>query len=180
MINLLPPERKNQLEREYTFRIGTIYIFFFIFALVISAVALLPTYFFAHEKESTVQAQVSALQTTTQSNEITQIKTDLLSVKERMQSLIVNGEQMPFYQVVDTLASHVTPSIMITNISYTRGDGKTPTSLSLGGTAATREALTSFSQALKDDGLFENVILPVSSLAKDKDIEFHIDITGTF
>lgn len=180
MINLLPQERKKKLEREYLFRVGITYLLFLIAALIIGAIALLPTYFFAHAKESVVYKQVDELKATTQSNETSQVKADLLSVKERLSALAQGEDRTSFYHVIDTLASHTNTAISFSNISYTRGAGNTPTSLSLGGTAATREALTSFTQALKDDELFDSVVLPVSSLAKDKDIEFHIDITGMF
>jgi hypothetical protein len=52
--------------------------------------------------------------------------------------------------------------------------------MAVSGKAVSRDALLSFSKALKSNHRFESVDLPVSNLAKSKDIEFSISIKGTF
>jgi hypothetical protein len=65
-------------------------------------------------------------------------------------------------------------------VSYVRaGEGENST-LSIGGVATTRDALLSFKKKLEADEKFEEIVLPVSSLAKDTDIDFSLQIKGTF
>ena len=80
-----------------------------------------------------------------------------------------------FVEVVKFLPEEV----KLDSINFMRGqsfDNKKSASMRVSGVASNREMLISFSNALKNSGKFSNVEVPVSSLTKDKDLPFTMNI----
>ena len=72
--------------------------------------------------------------------------------------------------------SHERPGIEIRKIVFgTDGDKVKPITLS--GVAADRESLAAFRDSLLGDEAIEKADLPISNLAKDKDINYSITVT---
>ena len=180
MINLLPPEEKNRIQKEYKRRVLAVYLFFAGGALTIGLILLLPSYLLANVVERDAKAEVAALQNSSESSEREEINSKLLLTKERLRAITAEEDRMDLYTTIDRIAEQSPGSIELTSFSYTKGQGEDPSVLLLGGLADTREGLLSFTKTLEDDELFDEVILPVSSLAQDKDIEFSIEIRGIF
>lgn len=180
MINLLPLEQKREIEKAHRFRLATVYVFFLALTLLIGVVSLLPAYFITDIKEKAALEEVSILENSTESTEREQINAELLQAKELLSALTGEESRTPFYNVVEEIASYTGDSIELTNMSYVRAFGEAESTVSIGGRALTRDDLLAFTSALKEDELFNEVVLPVSSLAKDQDIEFNIEIKGIF
>jgi hypothetical protein len=79
------------------------------------------------------------------------------------------------YPVIGHIVSLTGSSITLSDISY-QIQTATSASITLQGRAADRQSLLSFTQTLETNGHFQNVDLPVSSFAKDTDIDFSISL----
>jgi len=180
MINLLPPGQKQIVEKEYKFRLGSAYILLMSIVVVIGVVLLLPSYFFVDTRESVAESELSTLQSSSESTEREAIREELLLTKKYLGELTKDEARAPLYTVIDKVSIHSDKAINISTVSYTRVEVENISTLSVGGVAPTRDALLGFKRALEEDELFDEVVLPVSSLAKDEDIDFNIQIKGVF
>ena len=180
MINLLPPFQKQTAKREYHFRLGAAYILLLSISIVIGVVLLLPSYFFANTKDSIAKQELEALQISSESTEREAINKELLETKERLQELTKEDTREPLFSVIDIVAANSGAAVNITNVSYVRAKSKEAASITVGGRAETRDSLLAFKQGLESEEFFNEVVLPVSSLASDENIQFNIEIKGSF
>lgn len=180
MINLLPPAEKQRMKKEYKLRVFTVYFFFIGTALLIALVLLLPSYFLANVIEGDAKREVAILENSSESTEREEINAELLLIKERLRAITKVEDRTELYEVIDTIANVGGNSISISSISYSRGFDGEHSTLLLGGIALTRDGLLAFTKTLEENELFAEVNLPVSSLAQDQNIEFNIDVKGTF
>lgn len=180
MINLLPPGQKQKAEKEYNFRLGSAYILLMSIVVVIGAVLLLPSYFFVDIKEGYAQNELDALQSSSENTKREEIRAELLLTKEYLRELTKDATREPLYAVIDRVSTASGGIIDISTVSYSRAEGESNSTLSVGGTAPTRNKLLRFKNALEEDELFEEIVLPVSSLAQETDIKFNIQIKGVF
>ena len=178
MINLLPPEDKKTVEREYLFRLVSAYIFLVSTAVFIGAVLLLPSYFFASTQEKAAEAELIQLESSSESIEREAISEQLLETKEKLVTLTSVKDKEPIFTLIDTISTYSGRGVDVSNVSYTRGDSESR--LSVGGVAATRDALLRFQRSLEEDERFNDVQFPVSILAEEEDIKFTIQISGEF
>lgn len=180
MINLLPPEEKKHHQHELTFRLTIISLILFSGAFLIGVILLTPAYLIANINEKAVLKELSFLEGSEESTERERISAELLTVKENLSALADDIPRESFYSIIDIVAAYHGDAIKLSHISYGRETGEKPSELRIGGKADRRDDLLSFTEDLKKNELFSDVILPVSSLAKDRDIEFSIEIKGMF
>ena len=69
MINLLPPEEKKILTRDYTMRFGSVYLLLLSVVLIVGIVLLLPTYFVADINENVAESERATLINSSESAE---------------------------------------------------------------------------------------------------------------
>lgn len=174
MFNLLPNLFKDEIKAEYNLRKWIVLLSLVLF-LQISFLALtisIWTIFLDKETEASNQVK--------KENEVmlSQSTNDILKVINATNQKITiidktmfSPEILPIY---DTIISQKTTGISLREFNY--NSSATESTLSLKGLADTRETLVSFVKKLQDLKVFSNVDLPVSNLAKQKDIEFNIDI----
>jgi len=180
MINLLPPIEKQRIRREFTLRVVIVYLFFVSVAVVIGVILLLPSYFFADIIKKNAESEILILKNSSENTKREEINNQLSITKERLSAITEQEPRISFYKMVEKVADYADRSISIDTISYIRATDGGNSNLQLAGLAATRDDLLSFTKFLEDDDLFNEVILPVSSLAKDRDIKFNIQIKGAF
>ena len=181
MINLLPPEERGRIKKEYRLRVIAVYTFFIGSAIFVGFILLLPAYFLTNVVVHDAEREATVLENSSESTKREEINAKLLLTKERLRAIAEGDIRTELYEVVQKVAAHRTKAITIRSFSYTRGlTEEQPSSLLISGVADTRDDLLSFTQELQDDDFFEEVVLPVSSLAKDQDIKFDLDIKGAF
>jgi len=174
MFTFLPKENRAQVEREYRRRIFSIAFGLLALLLLSAAVFATPTYVImlvrrnsaliiskntiepSDSTHKTIEARVSSIKTETSALKATSVSTNptLISVIERINSRIISG-------------------ITLNSISIKRVTSGT---IQITGFATTRDILVSFTKSLQGEPSFKNVSLPVSALAKGKDIGFSITI----
>ncbi len=173
MTNLIPPTAQTQVTREYWIRTVSVWLFLLSFGCVIGVIVYIPVYVL-------VQNQLQVFQ-----NEFKQVSTENSSFEDSEKALILantlskllvsSGTTTPFTQVIAKLETYAGSEITIKNIQFARTDGVI-TSIDLNGVAQSRLSLIAFQKQLESDPLFSKAELPLSNLAKDKDIPFTITI----
>jgi len=101
------------------------------------------------------------------------------NIKSLNSQLSIMDKALSYPEIIpylDAVLSKRSKTINISGISYAVSDSKNAV-LTIDGTSGTREALVSFVKNLQALGMFKTVDLPISNLAKDKDLTFSIKIT---
>ncbi len=172
MINLIPPSAQEQVKREYWLRVATVWMVLIASALLIVAILNIPLFVL-------VRSQLDAFQT-----EYAQASLESESFKssegavERANNiamLLSRTEEDTFSAIITELEILSGSEISISEILLSLTEGEL-NPIVIKGTAASRLAVTTFQSSLEAHPLFKNAVLPLSNLARDKDIVFTITI----
>lgn len=174
MINLIPPDAQSQVKKEYWLRVVTVWVILIASACVVVVTLYVPVYVL-------VRSQLDAyLQAYTQASVESESFKDSEDAVERSNEiaelLSAANKALPFSTVMSELeqvsGNH---NIAISEFVFTRDKGKLQPVV-LKGTAVSRLDLTSFKDSVESHELFKSAELPLSNLAKDKDIIFSMTI----
>lgn len=177
LTNLLPPERQRLLAREYVERLGVVSVALAIILVLISAVLLLPTYVFLIKSADAKETRLSAIDSTLSSANETTLSARLVSLTSDATTLKTLSEKPSASGVVRTVLGVPHLGVTLSSLSYTPAAGTTPGTLTISGSAATRDTLRSYQLALQGAPFALSAVLPVSAYAKDTDIAFTIIVT---
>lgn len=175
MFNLLPIQIKQEVKSEYSLRRLTIILVFILGLQASFLIFLFPTWLISlyNEKEVVLQSeqasQVVSEGGVVQDGDI--IKT--LNTKLTVLNKVLEYPKIQTY--LDVILSKKTRSISITQVSYALKDA-TSANMSVSGVSLSRESLVSFVKSLEETKAFKSVDLPISNLAKDKNIDFTINL----
>lgn len=174
MINLIPSNAKKSITLEYWIRVCTAWFFLWSTALLFGVVALIPAFLLINIQVSVFESSAKIAQESVES--YAQV-TKSLETSTSQAKLIVDARSVPVINdYISLFESLQGPSIELTKITINRSDkGIEP--VSLAGTAFDRESLAAFRDRLLADPAVTAVDLPISNLAKDKDIQFTLTVT---
>lgn len=174
MFNLLPDNVKKEIKTEYKIRLITM-IFVFVILLQVSLfISILPSWVISSSKEEDIMLETEDAANAKffkDSDEITSIISSTNTRLGHITTLLEYPKARPF---IDKIISSKTSSIHLNNFVYALN--KTDATISIQGISGTREALISFSKTLQDSKMFKTVDLPISNLAKDKNISFSMTL----
>jgi hypothetical protein len=175
MSNLLPYSEKKIIRREYAMRRIIVVLYFFLFTCAVCLISLLPSYVLSEVKYQTISKEVENLKSTADilgGGEDANKK--LVGIKEKLETL-KSYDGKSAYTLFNNIILGKTNNVSVRTISYS-GSSK-DARITVSGVARTRESLTAFAKNLEQNKEFSNVNLPVSNFAKDKNIEFNIEVT---
>jgi hypothetical protein len=176
MINLIPPTAQKQVTREYKIRVVSVWLFLLGFACLVVAIFNIPVYVLVQSQLSTYLQEF-----TLASNQSDSFKSSEATITKAnaIATLLTKAEQSTtFSDVINELEKQASAGggVTITSFNFLLKDGVlTPVVIS--GTADSRLLLSEFRDALAKNPRFENATLPLSSLAKDRDVPFSITLT---
>lgn len=173
MINLIPTAVRTAVIKEYWVRVLSVFLFIVSVAAVVVTILFLPAYVLVSTQvdvyaESAAQAakrvadfDVSA-KTLTDANQLAQ--------------KILEQESAENFSVVIKLIESLQPAgVSIDAIELSRS-GKEISSVRIEGLADTRNSLAAFRDTLLQHENIADVILPISNLAKESDIDFTLAV----
>jgi hypothetical protein len=174
MINLIPAEAKKHLVREYWIRSVTVWFFLWAFVLVLGVALLVPSYVLLNLQ---VKAYSETAETAGEKNaNFEAVAKELERASKTAASLSDHLSHPPMTSYIELLRSFETDSISVTQVGLER-DGDKIGLIKMNGIAADRQALAAFRNRMLEDELIETVDLPISNLAKDRQIPFELSIT---
>lgn len=174
MINLIPPVVRKNIITEYWIRVVSIWLF--IVAIVATAVVFLslPVYVLVSSQVD-VYAQ-SAAEATERVTEYDLSAGALVRANVMAQKVFELREVEKFSNTISTIEALQGNDIEIDGFEFARQEGSLAP-VQVTGRAATRQALSDFRETLLRQETISDVVLPISNLAKDKDIQFSVSIT---
>lgn len=178
-MNILPEEQKNNLYKGLKIRFFIIFSVMCSFGLLASSVMLVPAYL-----ASSIELEEVVSQTKFAGSEISQEAKLLIelpkSVNSKVKFIRSNNSNRTAFSIINAAVAKDAPGISINSLSSitvkdgnkTRIDG-----INISGIAKDRKSLLDFSKLLEEEKFFSSVSVPVSSLTKDTNLPFSIDIT---
>lgn len=177
-MNLLPNPEKENLKKGLKLRLIVVAAFFLAAFFLAGSIMLLPSYFLipGHFFTALPEDYFSDTKNGESVKKILNLPEEIDSKLKFLQSN-VDKVSAPdsFSKIIGRLPSGVT----LESVSFGRAQNykeKTGIVISISGTASDRGSLVAFSTDLKESKLFSAVDMPVSSLTRDKNLPFSINI----
>jgi hypothetical protein len=136
---------------------------------------LFPSWLVSYYKEKDFSVQSDEINKSLSTLDIASTTNFIKSFNTKLGIISGSQDYPKFIPVVDEILSKKSNNMRISGIYYSVNSATTGV-LTLEGIGDTRESLVTFSESLKTVPYFKKVDLPISNLAKDKNIEFTISI----
>jgi len=174
MINLIPTKARKEVVKEYWVRVVTVWLFILsVFGAAVS-LFLSPVYVLV-----TSQVNIYESSAVEKSEKVAEydLSAPSLAVASRQAQMIVSlRNKFSFSEMVDILESMKGEGVSLNNFDFRRSDLEIG-SVKVQGKALTRQDLIDFRDLLLSHPKIKDIYLPISNLAKDKDIPFSISIS---
>jgi hypothetical protein len=172
MFKLLTDETKEKVRHEYVRRRTVVMLSAFIVVLIVGIIGLMPSYLLSNIRQNEVVEQTRILSDTGQTGDESSLQTWLDETNHKLEVLSPTLDSDRPSIFIDQLLEVKNAGIRITGFSWTKLEEKI--TLTISGVAQDRVTLISFQDNLNASGHFSEVILPLSNLAQDKDLDFQI------
>lgn len=174
MINLIPTSAKKSVLVEYWLRVVTVWFLVWSVAFVLAVAILVPAYVLIDSQINAYADSAKIASEKVASYE--SVSKDLVRSSQQAGTILEKIKVTPLSKYLSNFNSMQTNEITITEMIVSR-DEKGVTPISIVGTAKSRQALASFREQLLETTYITEVDLPISNLAKDRDIQFSIIVT---
>lgn len=177
LTNLLPPERRRALARDYVFRLGAVALILLALLVVAHGVMLAPSYLFMQERIAIAEVRLAELSERRAVSGFEDLSARIAAFSAQA-DLVKNLADAPSSaDAVRAVLDLPRRGILIDAFTYAAPgpDGKDG-KMTVAGTAATREALRAFDASLNGLPIVESTDLPLSAYAKETDIPFTITL----
>jgi hypothetical protein len=174
MINLIPPQAKKTLLKEYWIRVVSVWLMVLSITLFVGAGVLSPVYFLINSqisiyKESAVSASEKVVS-------YENVSTDLVDASQQAK-IVMDEKDLPVFSDYTSLFFGLEgEKVKINKISINRDEVQIQP-ISIAGFAENRQSLASFRDVILAQEGVQDVDLPISNLAQDLDIPFTITVT---
>ncbi len=175
MINLLPPEGKKLYVQEYWVRVLSVWGFLMGAVLVGSTLLFIPSYTLIYVQ---LRAAGEAIETAKSQSDVSEKENVIREANVIIDQLSLKKEYTEVSQVIEDMAAEATEELSINHFNFSYKDD-TVVGAQIQGAALSREALAQFKRSLEALPYFASVTLPISDLAREKDLPFTITVTFT-
>ncbi len=174
MTNLIPPRAKKKLVLEYWTRAVSTWLSLWSVALVAGIFILLPAYVLIGSQVEVHKA--SAAKASEKVQNYSNTSRDLVRASQQAKLVIDETAKPAMSEFISLFESLQGEEISLTALSLGFGsEGKQL--VTLAGIADNRQALATFRDQISAEEMVDSVNLPLSNLARDKDITFEIVIS---
>ncbi|HEY4494767.1 MAG TPA: hypothetical protein VJC02_01545 [Candidatus Paceibacterota bacterium] len=175
---LLPENEMKSLRHEYRIRLIILALFFICSIVVVGILILIPSYVISDVQEKGALNRVKELKSSQEASGVAEIEKNLALVENITKRIIANDNNISYSSLIEDVISHKTKEVKINSFSVSKATGtSTPVEIIVQGKASTRDSLVIFKNNIESDKQFSKVELPVSDLAKSKDIGFALRLT---
>lgn len=173
MINLIPPDARTVITKEYWLRVVTVWLWLFAAALLIVAILNIPSYVLIQSQLSVFTEQYNQAQI--KQGEFERSEIEIKTTNALAGHLAKHSSTTAFTTYLTELDALARAGIEITQFKFNVSD-QAVESIGVVGIAVDRASLTAFSDAVEDHRFFSEAQIPIANLAKDSDINFNITI----
>jgi hypothetical protein len=180
MTNLLPEIEKKKIRKEYLMRFFSVFLFFLFFTAVIGCISLMPSFFFTKIHSQVTASKLDDHQIRAENDQQEELYKILSTTQEKLSILDHDDGSLAFEKVLRKVTAKKSSGIRIERIVYASKQEDVLGEISIYGHADRRQDLIDYAEELKKNPLFNDLNLPVSSLARSLDIQFLINVKGEF
>jgi hypothetical protein len=174
MINLIPEVVRTAIVKEYWVRVVT--VAFFMFSAVLVAVVLIASPVYVLITTQVDAYATSANEAAMRVADFDVSSSELVRANQMSAQIAALESETKFMDVVNMVELVPKTGIEISSYSFNRSGGKV-SPIQIAGVAETRQTLAAFrDELLKNDRVLD-AVLPISNLAKDKDLDFLLTVT---
>ena len=177
MINLIPNKEKQKIVKDFYLRFLIVFLYMLGFSAIILTVSILPSFFISMVKVNDASFKLEN-QKKEPIPEVDQNTLVLIKDVNTKLSLVEKAENNKFeisQRVIKEIVLNKMPDIKINEFFY-QNDLTKGRTISINGTALSRERLLLFRQALEEDKSFSSVDLPISNFIKGSNIQFYLSL----
>lgn len=176
-MNLLPKTEKEILKKGLRLRFVVAGLYLLSFSFLLGFVTLLPSYFLMRGSLFISENKNS---TKNLDENLTKEILDLPDkTNSRLKFLQSNLASLSATDILSKIVNQLSKKIKIDSISFSKNKEykeKTGTYILISGVASDRDSLVSFSKQLKESNFFSSVDIPVSSLTKEINLPFLVNL----
>ena len=175
MLNLIQPDQKRKIIREYRGRFAVMTLSVFFVLEIIALALLIPSYIISIAQVQSLNMQQTAVQSQSTVTESAQSTALLQTANNQMSILATSSTPSGAAKSIQDLLANSGTAIRINGITYNTQNGLRE--IVIQGIAATREDLVAFSNHIQGEPNVRSVDLPISNFAQSKNIDFSMTIT---
>lgn len=175
MLHLLTEEHRQKVIKEYRKRVLIVFFLGLLLVSAVSAVFILPTFFLSYgrysdykQKEKSLGAELAKIESASASEGV---KDANLSIE----ALRMFAEDKAVSVLAEKVIGQRPQGVQLKTMIFTPGESNTVV-IDIAGRADTRRSLVSFEQQLKANAVFDDVVVPIGSFAKEKNIDFSMKL----
>lgn len=175
---LLPEKEIKTLKREYRLRLFIFFFFFMSCAVLVGIASIIPAFLLSFSQEKDALNHVKAIEKSRKEKGIDSIVKELSGGSVILKKLNDNSNGRIYSKMIFQIINDKPNGLTIN--SFDIASTKNATSsivVVIQGKAPTRELLVNFKDKLESDPLVTKVELPVSDLAKNKDISYSMKVS---
>ncbi len=178
MLNFLQQKNKKQIIIEYLLRAFVLLLSSILIISLVITILFLPSFFFSKYKNISLNNQLQSVKTESSSL----IDDPILLIKNTNKFVQIfaqdNISPIKSTDIINKITSLKNKDIKILSINIrASADINFARTIQISGVANTRDSLTLFEKAIKDDGFFYSVIFPVANFIKSTDSAFTATLT---
>jgi hypothetical protein len=176
---LLPEKEIKKLKMEYRIRLFIFLIFFLSCSVFVGIISLIPAYYFSFTQEKEVLTNINNLQKGRQDRGTNTILSELAESNKIIKTLKSQPKNISYSDTISQIVHQKSAGVSINSFSITTIGTTTTatTNVVINGKASTRDVLIKFKNNLESTASVSKVELPISDLAKNKDISFSVKVT---
>ncbi len=174
---LLPETEIKSLKREYKTRIFIVLLFFISCGITVGIISLFPSFILSYTQEKNSLQKIESFQKNRVDNGSAEFSRELSESSIILQKLKADQDHVVFSDMLKRIIQYKNKSVALYSFQILRtSTASSSLEMVLQGKALTRESLLEFKRAIEQDASVLRVELPLSDLAKSKDISFGLRI----
>lgn len=174
---LIPLHERIALRREYRTRVVIVFLFAISISIAIGLGALFPAFAQVSLEERQQLETIASLKKGKDTSGISGIESEFGRDRALVNSLLIRSAPFSYSRVVEDVI-RIRGQVKIRAISVEQV-ATTTLAIIIQGIAPTRDALLAYHDRLENQAFGNSVDLPISELAKSKDIPFSLKLTET-
>lgn len=174
MANLLTPEYKKNLRKRDIFKVAYVYLMGLGVIFLLASIFLVPSFLLAGSKRLTAKENLELISASISSRESAEFGRLLEETNTKIGVLKENVEGLTGYKVIAEIVSVKPDSVSLDSFAFNLVSDSVEAQVD--GFALRRDGLLAFVENLEGIGGVDSVDLPISTLARDREIDFGLTI----
>lgn len=175
MFKLLNEESYKLAVKEYEARRLVLALSLLSIVLAAGIIELLPSYLVSNSRKQEAASRIEVSKHSYSATETKELQAWLATTNKKLSILSPEANTDKPYELFTKIITLKPAGVSLTGFRWKKSDSKI--TISVFGTAKDRQSLLAFQEQLNSSSAFSKATLPVSSFAKDHDLEFELSIT---